>query len=112
MGNLTQARLKEILHYDPDTGIFTRRLDRGPNAPKDSVAGTPDKNGYIVIKVDFTQYKAHRLAWLYIYGVWPNNQIDHINHIVDDNRIVNLRDVTNSENQANRRDRINTGEQK
>ena len=57
-------------------------------------------HGYIIIKIDGIGYKAHRLAWLYMYGVWPNF-IDHKNHNRSDNRIVNLRSVTNQENCKN-----------
>ena len=64
---------------------------------------------YICIKIKGVQYKAHRLAWLYTKGYWPKNQIDHINHNNSDNRIVNLRDASHSENQRNaKRAKTNT----
>lgn len=58
--------------------------------------------GYVVIGVDRRLHYAHRLAWLYVYAAWPRRYIDHINGCRADNRLVNLRDVTQSENSANR----------
>lgn len=102
----TVDRLKELLVYDPDTGIFTRRCDHGRHDcfKKGQKAGTLSaKNGYILIGIDLKQYMAHRLAWLYVYGNWPSKWIDHINGDRADNRVVNLRDVDKQENQANSR---------
>ncbi len=99
---LTQERLKELLNYDPATGIFTNRVVRqGMRKGANSIAGTKNIHGYIVIQIDGHKVGAHRLAWLYMYGDWPVNQIDHINRVRDDNRIANLRDVTASENVHN-----------
>jgi hypothetical protein len=96
---LTQERLKELLRYDPDTGIFTNLVSRqGLRAGAGSVAGTKNNLGYIVIQIEGKKVHAHRLAWFYVHGVWPTKQIDHINRKRDDNRLVNLRDVTASEN--------------
>ena len=93
--SLTQKHLKEILHYDPETGIFTRIKTR-------DIAGCLDTEGYRRIMVDGIRHKAHSLVWLYEYAAWPKDQIDHINHIRDDNRRCNLREVTRSENMRNR----------
>jgi hypothetical protein len=96
---LTQERLKELLNYDPATGIFTNRImRRGLRKQANDVAGTKNRLGYIVIQIDGHKFSAHRLAWLYTHGDWPINQIDHINRVRNDNRIANLRDVTASEN--------------
>lgn len=100
MTELTQERLKELLHYDPETGIFTNLTQRG-KVKKGAVAGSKYSTGYICIEIYYKRYQAHRLAWLYVYGEFPANQIDHINEIKDDNRIVNLRSATNLENQHN-----------
>ena len=97
---LSQAKLKELLHYDPETGEFTR-LVRVSNQKAGVTAGYLNNRGYIQIKVDGKLYSAHRLAWLYVHGKFPDNDIDHINRVKDDNRIVNLRDVTCSQNQWN-----------
>lgn len=98
---LTQSELKEKLHYDPETGIFTR-LTRTSNSVKiGDVAGSITNKGYVVVCVNGKQHAAHRLAWLYVYGVWPKDQIDHINHIRNDNRITNLREADHKENGRN-----------
>jgi len=97
---LTQARLKELLDYDPDSGIFTWLVSRG-NVRAGTVISNTNKDGYICIKVSGKQYKAHRIAWLFVYGVWPKNEIDHKDTIRNHNWIDNLRDVTKSGNQQN-----------
>jgi hypothetical protein len=100
MTDLTQARLRELLNYDPETGVFTWRVPRGPSKAG-QVAGSFDRLNYVCIHVDGKQYKAHRLAWLYVHGDWPAFTIDHINRDASDNRIANLRDVTHSINMRN-----------
>jgi hypothetical protein len=98
--NLTAAYLRERLHYDPETGLFTWRVtDR--NVKAGHVAGTPHCRGYLAIAVGGIPCLAHRLAWLYVHGKWPAHQIDHINGIKTDNRIANLRDVSQSVNMQN-----------
>ena len=98
--NITQKVLKEYLGYDKSTGIFTRiKPVRGYSTL--SKVGTIDINGYIDIKINGERHKAHRLAWLYVYGEWPMFQLDHINQIKYDNRICNLRKsdyLSNSKN--------------
>jgi hypothetical protein len=100
---ITQKHLKSLLRYDRYTGEFRWRIKRSNRALKGSVAGCADKYGYIVIRIDGTLYKAHRLAWLYEYGVFPAKNIDHINQNPDDNRIANLREVDQHQNNQNRR---------
>jgi hypothetical protein len=99
--HLTAARLRELIHYDPETGLFSRRvaLRGGRVGP---VGASPSKNGYIYFSVANRPYLAHRLAWLYVYGEWPKNDTDHINCIRADNRIANLRDVERYVNNQNR----------
>jgi hypothetical protein len=97
---LTQARLKELLQYDPDAGIFVWRVNR-PRAKAGQIAGALTMKGHVRIQLDRKVYLAHRLAWLYTHGVWPQNQIDHINRSPQDNRIVNLRDVSHGVNVRN-----------
>jgi hypothetical protein len=98
---ITQEKLKEILDYNPDTGIFTWKVSKAKRIKVGSVAGCKNNLGYILIRIDGKIYLAHRLAWLYTHGDFPLNCIDHINQIKDDNRICNLRDVTVSENMQN-----------
>jgi hypothetical protein len=98
---ITQEKLKEILDYNPDTGIFTWKVSKAKRIKVGSVAGCKNNLGYILIRIDGKIYLAHRLAWLYTNGDFPLNCIDHINQIKDDNRICNLRDVTVSENMQN-----------
>lgn len=97
---ITQERLKDLLRYNSETGVFTWCKKRG-NVKAGSVAGCVNGHGYQLIRLDKTLYKAHRLAWLYVYGEWPKADIDHINSMKSDNRIVNLRDVTRAENKQN-----------
>jgi HNH endonuclease len=99
---LSQDYLKSILKYDPETGLFTWL--RGTNkTPIGSIAGTKNHaKVYVTIKIDDKQYKAHRLAWFYTYGTWPEFQIDHINGVKNDNKIKNLRVLQNKNNCLNR----------
>lgn len=100
---ITQSKLKSLLTYDADTGKFCWAVSTSNRTPVGSVANCRDKNGYVVIRVDKKLYKAHRLAWLYEYGVWPTKNIDHINQTPGDNRIANLREADQHENNQNRR---------
>lgn len=104
-GNISLKRLKDLLSYDPETGIF-RWVKRTSNRVNiGDIAGEIDDHGHRGIRIDSYRYRAHRLAWLWVYGRLPADdlQIDHINGERDDNRIVNLREVTGSINQQNRR---------
>jgi len=101
MTKLTQERLKELLEYNPDTGDFTRKSTVGGKV-SGTVCGHRQPNEYVYIAIDYKLYLAHRLAWLYIHGEWPENDIDHINQVKYDNRRVNLRACTRSQNAVNR----------
>jgi hypothetical protein len=100
MTELTQQRLKELLSYDHETGLFTWRVSKG-TAKKGSIAGYKHLDGYIQIMIDNKNYLAHRLAWIYVYGSLPEKDLDHINEIKDNNRICNLRLATRQENNHN-----------
>ena len=101
MKDITAETLRALLAYDPDTGIFRWMVSRGNRIKVGAAAGTVSSNGYIVIRVDGTRFKAHRLAWLYTHGVMPTHDIDHLNRVKADNRIANLRDVSRSMNLQN-----------
>lgn len=97
---LTQDLLKELLHYDPDTGVFTCRKTRG-NMPAGSIVGNVKQDGYLGFCLNRKHYRAHRLAWLYMTGEWPEVLIDHKNGNPLDNRFENLREASHSENCQN-----------
>jgi len=99
---LTQEYLREILDYNPDTGIFTWKVRKSMNVYPGDVTGASDQDGYLLTKIDGKTYKLHRVAWLYMTGSWPKGEIDHDNHLPDDNRWNNLFDVTMPENMLNR----------
>jgi len=98
---LTAERLRELLDYDPDTGVFTWRVWRGGRAKAGSRAGSRNTCGHVQIRINRRPHVAHRLAWLYVHGEWPVSEIDHINGVPHDNRIANLRLATRSQNMAN-----------
>jgi hypothetical protein len=110
---LDQATLKSLVHYDPATGLFTW-LPRQVASKNDKTwntryagkpAGSANERGYICITIttaDFTgAFKAHRLAWLYVYGEFPPGELDHANRVKADNSIANLRPATRSQNTHN-----------
>ena len=102
---VTQAELKEILHYNEETGIFTWKVRRQRIKPG-QVAGRSITKGYVQIGIKGKVYLAHRLAWFYVYGKWPTNQIDHENQNPSNNWIKNLREVTNRQNGQNKCKRV------
>jgi len=102
MSEITAARLRELLHYNPETGAFTRRISRR-GAMAGPITNRPNSSGYVKINLDGRTYAAHRLAWLYVHGRFPTAYVDHINGSKTDNRIANLRDVDASMNLQNQR---------
>lgn len=96
-------RLKTYLDFNPETGVFTRKTSSGGRLAG-SVAGTITKAGYTQITFQGRLYYAHRLAWLFVTGGWPENEIDHIDGRKSNNRIKNLRDATHAQNMHNQRD--------
>ncbi len=97
---MNHAELLEAVHYDPLTGIFTRRKSAG-NVKAGSRIGSHCSKGYLKAMVLGKYVKLHRLAWFYMKGKWPRQEIDHKNQIKDDNRFDNLRDVDTSTNCLN-----------
>jgi len=103
--DLTAARLRELLDYNPETGVFTRKptFTRAFKTQKPiKTVGSKDAKGYLVLGIGGSQFKCHQLAWLYAYGVWPSGVIDHLDGCKSNNAIVNLRDVSQMENCQNR----------
>lgn len=113
--DLSAQLARELLHYDPDTGLFhwkRRSVENSANLRACNAwnarcagneAGRINHGGYVLIDLYGSAYRAHRLAWLIAHGVWPSNDIDHINGVRSDNRLANLRDVTRRVNLQNLR---------
>jgi hypothetical protein len=96
-----ESQLAQVLRYEPETGLLFW-TDKAHKSVKSKQAGTPNNLGYIIILFRGKPYKAHRLAWLFTYGNWPEKMIDHIDGDTSNNAISNLRDVDNKTNQCNR----------
>lgn len=99
--SLTLPRLKDVLSYEPETGIFRWVKPAAGRCKPGDIAGSSVTGGYVRLVIDCEKILAHRVAWFYVHGKWPN-EIDHINGVRDDNRIVNLRNTTAAENAQNR----------
>lgn len=97
---LTAERLRELLHYSPETGVFRWRVANSNRVRVGSVAGFASEK-YITIRIDGHLHQAHRLAWLYMHGRWPVDQLDHRDGNKQRNAIGNLRECSNSENHQN-----------
>lgn len=103
---LTASRLREVLTYDLLSGEFRRVVSRG-RASRGDIAGAKDKRGYTRISVDNSDYLAHRLAWLYVHGEWPEFDIDHRDGVESNNAFKNLRPATHQQNMQNQKIRKN-----
>ncbi len=99
---LTIELLKSVLTYDEATGLFRYRIKRGRHRAGD-LAGGLSSDGYWRIRINRQEYRAHRLAWFYVYGNWPLGEVDHKFGVRTDNRIDQLRDTSPSENRQNLR---------
>ena len=99
--DLTAQRLRELLHYDPETGIFCWKNGK--------IAGASRPDGYCHVRIDGRLYLSHRLAWLYMTGDWPMAQIDHIDRNRSNCAFYNLRDISSKQNHHNRDVNIGQG---
>lgn len=106
MTELTQEYLKSILHYDPETGVFTWLIKKGKVFPGDVAGGLDISKGYWRIMIDGKGYKGHRLAYFYETGKWPVVEIDHKDTNRSNNRFNNLREATRSQTRMNSRGMI------
>ena len=100
---LTQQRLKEVLYYNPHVGVFVWKIDHKRARRGHTAGGAHKGRGYIKICVDGHSYTAHVLVWLYVYGVFPAAQIDHIDGDRSNNLVSNLRVVAPEQNCWNSR---------
>ena len=101
--DISIERVRELLNYCPETGIFTRAITTGYRCchKAGDVVGTTRREGYVFVGIQCRQYAAHRLAWVIMHGRWPDADIDHIDGNKSNNRFVNLREATRSENNQN-----------
>lgn len=97
---MTAELVRQLLAYDPDTGVLTWRVHRG-RATAGSIAGSKDEKGYIRVDIDGVRYRAHRVIWLYMAGEWPPRGIDHRDTDPSNNKWDNLRLATKAQNAAN-----------
>ena len=103
--DLIAARVREVLSYDRDTGVFRWRVNAGRwgRIKAGTETGSPDSHGHLRIQIDGTLHYAHRLAWVHVTGEWPSGDVDHIDGTPANNRWANLRDVPHQTNTENRR---------
>lgn len=100
---MTAARLRELFTYSPETGQWSRNIRRGRQWPGPITLRVTHKTGYLHLRLGKKSFLVHRLAWLYVHGVWPSGDIDHVNGDKTDNRLCNLRDVDRRTNLQNAR---------
>jgi hypothetical protein len=104
VADIGHSDLLKELFYNPDTGLFSlpEGKKRRGRVPSSGHVGDLNYDGYVRVSVLGRRYYAHRLAWFYVHGVWPTEQLDHRNGVRDDNRIANLREATQAENGQNK----------
>lgn len=100
---ITQTELKTRLHYNPFTGVFSWVLPKGRTLKSGAIAGTTHHSGYRQIKIDGQLHQSHRLAWLYVHGYFPLQDLDHVNGDRSNNKLNNLRLASRAENTQNQR---------
>jgi len=87
----TAEEVRKRWAYDPETGVFIRKISYSNRNKVGSIAGSLCGNGYLYIGIGKERYTAQHIAWLHYYGEWPDGVVDHINLNTVDNRIINLR---------------------
>jgi hypothetical protein len=100
---LTVQRIRELVHCDPDAGVFTWIKPTSFRVSAGDIAGSVSDEGYVFVTIDGYRHRAHRLVWMWVHGRWPVDFLDHINGNKSDNRISNLREVSNSLNMQNQK---------
>ena len=104
---ISAESVSRVVIYNPETGIFTRKIRTSNRTKVGAILGTPNDQGYLLVSVENYLYRAHRLAWLLMTGKWPSGDIDHKNGNRADNRFCNLREATRSQNMANMKTKKN-----
>jgi hypothetical protein len=100
---LTAKRVREVLDYDPETGLLRWKLRLSKNTHVGDIAGSLHPQGYTVVTIGEKQYQGHRLAWCHYYGRWPRGGLDHKDAVRNNNAIDNLRRATNVQQNRNRK---------
>lgn len=100
---ITHEYLLQLLHYEPSTGALTRKIKTSNRVKIGDVVGCKNRDGYLVTRIGDILYYNHRLAWFYVHGDWPDEEIDHRNGVRDDNRLINLRRASRKQNARNSR---------
>ena len=98
---IDQETVKKLFHYDAESGMLLWRNGNGRNVKAWQEAKALSNQGYYTVKINGTSYRVHRIVWLYVYGSFPKEDIDHKNRIRNDNRLCNLRSVSRADNCQN-----------
>lgn len=108
MSDVTAELVRDLLDYNPDTGVFIKKNGGGPKKRGEVIGSRNKYTGYWSTTIHGNNYYLHRLAWLHVHGRWPELEIDHKNRDKSDNRLQNLREATPSQNKTNRISLVNT----